>query len=86
MTNAEIRRAILDKTFVREDCAGWVNRIGVLASDAGMRMETIAWGGSPLRIVTDMVDQVVNGACHPDKLFDLLARDDADAAATGATR
>jgi hypothetical protein len=58
MSNAELRKSILDKTFIRDDCAGWVNRLGVLAADAGMRMEAIAWGGSPLRIVTDMVEQV----------------------------
>jgi hypothetical protein len=72
MTNAELRAEILRKTYIREDCAGWINRLGILAADAGMRMSDIPWGSTPLAIVVRMVELVDNGACKREPLMALL--------------
>jgi hypothetical protein len=69
MTNAQLRQLILDKTYIREDCAGWINRLGILAADAGMRMSAISWGSNPQDIANDMADQVSKGACKSNVLL-----------------
>ncbi len=86
MTTGDLRKLILEKTFVREDCAGWINRLGILAADTGMRMYAISWGSSPERIVMEMADQILNGATKPAALFALLDEPVAEVVRGGPSR
>lgn len=69
---AKLRQKILEKTRPGP-LSEWVDRIGTLATDAGIKTELINWNSSPLVVAHEIVKQA-NAHDVLDKLTQLLER------------
>jgi hypothetical protein len=66
---AKLRQKILEKTR-SGPLNEWVDRIGNLADNAGLKIEMINWNGSPLLVAHEVIKQA-NAHDVLDKLIQL---------------